>query len=112
MNSKIKGIVYLFSISMLCAMLLVSLSTPCKAQSTGEIRKPTGSPTEFWDKFLWTELSPAEQAAWKKLGWNETNWESPESVPISAAKQWKQLSDDERSAALSLGYNENSWNKE
>ncbi|WP_200284036.1 hypothetical protein [Rhabdochromatium marinum] len=74
------------------------------------IRAPQRNIEDFWNSFEWSELTTAEQAAWAKLEWDQTNWDGQAPPPASETKQWNELTPDEQAAATQLGYNEISWN--
>jgi hypothetical protein len=73
-----------------------------------EVRQPEtgGELEEFWDSFDWAELTPAEQALWGILGWDEASWQGEAEEPASEDKDWAELSDAERAAAEQLGYDQ------
>jgi len=77
-----------------------------------EIREPEGNIEDFWNAQEWTALTPAEQALWGKLGWNQASWNEEIEAPDSENKDWAELSDEERSVASQLGYTEVLWNEE
>ena len=66
----------------------------------------------FWEEAGWSDLTPAEQALWMKLGWNEASWEGDAKQPASEDKYWNQLSAEEQAAATALGYTKATWDEE
>jgi hypothetical protein len=66
----------------------------------------------FWEEVGWADMTPAEQALWKKLGWDEASWEGDAKQPASEDKYWKQLSAEEQAAATTLGYTKATWDEE
>ena len=66
----------------------------------------------FWEEVGWTDMTPAEQALWKKLGWDEASWEGDAKQPASEDKYWNQLSSEEKAAATTLGYTKETWDAE
>ena len=66
----------------------------------------------FWEEVSWVDMTPAEQALWMKLGWNEASWEEEAKQPASEDKYWNQLSEEEQAAATALGYTKESWDEE
>ena len=93
------------------ATLLVigSLGT---AQAVDGIR--TQSNTCNWENYSWNELTPGEQRAWSRLGWNSKEWESDDdaATPASATKDWDELDNGERTAAWQLGYTQWTWDRD
>ena len=67
---------------------------------------------DFWEEVGWSDMTPAEQWLWQKLGWTEASWNEEEKPPASEDKYWKQLTDVERYAAERLGYTKKSWDEE
>ncbi len=67
---------------------------------------------DFWEEVGWSDMTPAEQWLWQKLGWTEASWNEEEKPPASEDKYWKQLTDEERYAAERLGYTKASWDAE
>jgi hypothetical protein len=66
----------------------------------------------FWEEVGWSDMTPAEQALWMKLGWNADSWEGEAKQPASEDKYWKQLSAEEQAAATALGYTKATWDAE
>lgn len=65
----------------------------------------------FWEEAGWADLTMAEQALWKVLGWDEASWEGEAKKPPSEDLYWNQLSEAERMAATKLGYTKASWDE-
>ena len=111
--SKLSDVVCLSTILLIGMGLLLSCGTapaPDK-QDTPEVRQPVegGDLEAFWDGFDWTDLTPAEQALWGLLGWDEASWQGEADEPASESKAWSELTNEERSAAEQLGYDETYW---
>ena len=110
--SKLSGVMYLSTILLIGMGLLLGCATPSTVDEhdTSEVRQPEeGEALEsFWDAFDWTDLTPAEQALWRVLGWDEASWQGAYE-PASESKDWSELTDEERSAAEQLGYDETYW---
>jgi hypothetical protein len=69
----------------------------------------TSSPSVCaWSERDWSDMTPAQQALWVRLGWNRARWDG-DKPPASDAKDWSQLTADERSAASQLGYGPRNW---
>jgi hypothetical protein len=83
------------------------LSTP--AFAANGIRSVTN--LCFWEDLSWDELRPAEQKAWRKLGWTAEMWESEaeNAIPPSEYKDWDELNQVEQRALLDLGYTAKTW---
>jgi hypothetical protein len=80
-----------------------------EAPAPDVIRKPE-SPC-FWQTVRWDDMSEAEQALWRILGWSPENWESTDEsdYPESELKTFKGLAPAERDAVEALGYREETW---
>jgi hypothetical protein len=65
----------------------------------------------FWEDLSWDELQPAEQKAWRKLGWTAKMWETEadNAFPPSENKDWDELSPVEQRALIDLGYTAKTW---
>ena len=111
--SKLSGVMYLSTILLIGMGLLLGCGTPSSPdeQDMSEVRHPVESEDleAFWDEFDWTDLTPAEQALWGVLGWDEASWQGEADEPASESKDWSELTDEERSAAGKLGYDETYW---
>ena len=111
--SKLSGVMYLSTILLIGMGLLLGCATPSTLDEhdTPEVRQPDeGEALEsFWDAFDWTDLTPAEQALWGVLGWDEASWQGEAAEPTSESKDWSELTYEERSAAEQLGYNQPYW---
>jgi len=57
---------------------------------------------------MWGDLTPAERAAAKQLGFDEASWDGEE-TPAASEMQWAELSDRMRKAARVLGYAQEEW---
>ncbi len=66
----------------------------------------------FWEEVDWSDMTPAEQALWMKLGWDADSWAGEAKQPASEDKYWKQLSPEEQAAATALGYTKATWDEE
>ncbi|WP_461482376.1 hypothetical protein [Porticoccus sp.] len=80
---------------------------PCDPNSV--IRHPGPLPEAYWNGFDWSELTGAEQSAWKRLGWDEDSWAGDTPAPDTSTTPWEELTDDQRDAAADLGYAQESW---
>ncbi len=115
--SKLSVILYVGMILLMVIGLLLGCTTqpagPSGQQETSAVRQPQGDEDleAFWDKFDWTDLTPAEQALWQSLGWDEARWQGRADEPASESKRWSELTTEERSAAEQLGYDEQFWNE-
>ena len=111
--SKLSGVMYLSKILLIGMGLLLGCGIPSAPdeQDTSEVRQPVQDEDleAFWDEFDWTDLTPAEQALWGVLGWDEASWQGEADEPVSESKDWSELTDEERSAAEQLGYDETYW---
>jgi hypothetical protein len=111
--SKLASVMYLSTILLIGMGLLLGCGTASAPdeQDASEIRRPAeGEDLEaFWDEFDWTDLTPAEQALWRLLGWDEASWQGEADEPASESKDWSELTNEERSAAEQLGYDETYW---
>lgn len=111
--SKLSGVMYLSTILLIGMGLLLGcgIASAPDEQVTSEVRQPVeGDNLEaFWDEFDWTDLTPAEQALWGLLGWDEASWQGETDEPASESKDWSELTNEERSAAEQLGYDETYW---
>ena len=67
------------------------------------------NPETFWEKFYWSDLTPAEQELWGKLGWDKDSWDEKAPPPRTEDMGWSELSPVERNAAKQLGYNSFYW---
>jgi hypothetical protein len=62
-----------------------------------------------WDDYDWEELSRSQEANWRALGWNPSNWEGDSAEPETEEKIWNALTSKEQKAARALGYTKSSW---
>ncbi len=111
--SKLSFLIYLSTMLLLPAMLLLGCaSPPASTQSstaTANVRQPEGNPEAFWNKLSWSDLTPAEQELWGKLGWSKDNWTRTAPPPPTEDMDWNELSSEERKAAGQLGYDRFYW---
>ena len=111
--SKLSFLIYISTMLLLFAVLLFGCaSPPSETQSspaTADVRQPKGNPETFWNKFNWSNLTPAEQELWRKLGWNEDSWTGKAPPPATEEMDWSELSSEERKAAGQLGYDRFYW---
>ena len=93
------------------SQLCLEMGRPDSLPDESEVRQPAeGEDLEaFWDEFDWTDLTPAEQALWGLLGWDEASWQGEADEPASESKAWSELTNEQRSAAEQLGYDETYW---
>jgi hypothetical protein len=66
--------------------------------------QPKGNPESFWNKLNWSDLAPAEQELWGKLGWDKDSRDGKAPVPPSEKTVWGELNTQQRKAAEQLGY--------
>lgn len=64
-----------------------------------------------YQKPLWSDLTPLEQGAATRLGYNQHLWENG-LTPSACACPWSQLAPVERRAACLLGYCDELWDME
>ena len=110
--SKLSFLIYPSTVLLLVAMLLFGCASPSATQSptaTENVRQPRGNPESFWNKFYWSDLTPAEQELWGKLGWDKDSWDGKALSPSSENMDWSELTSEERNAAKQLGYNRVYW---
>ena len=112
--SRLSSLIYLSTMLFLAAMLLFGCASPPSATqsppATANVRQPTGNPEVFWNKFSWSNLTPAEQELWGKLGWNKDSWDGKALAPSTEDTEWGELTSEERTAAEQLGYSPFYWN--
>ena len=98
---------------MVLLMVLVSAALLAACATSGKLDPNTVRTDDLslWDEAGWSELTPAEQALWKILGWDEASWEGEAAQPASEDKYWFGLSEEERAAAEKLGYTKESWDE-
>jgi len=65
-------------------------------------------PTDGYDDYDWTELSPNVQNAAVTLGWNQRSWDMDTGNELYM-NQWEELSNEHKTAATLLGYNKENW---
>jgi hypothetical protein len=106
-------LVYLSTMLLLVAMLLFGCASPPSATqsspATANVRQPEGNPEAFWNKFSWSDLTPAEQELWGKLGWGKDSWAGTAPPPLTEDTEWSELSSEERKSATQLGYDRFYW---
>ena len=111
---KLSFLIYLSTTLLLVAMLFFGCASPPSANqsspATANVRQPEGNPEAFWNKFSWTDLTPAEQELWGKLGWDKDSWDGKALPPHTEDMDWGELSSEERTAAEQLGYDRFYWN--
>lgn len=56
----------------------------------------------------WDELTPKQQEAASKLGYNQKIWDDDDE-PKLAGLEWSELTGDQQRAAAALGYSEETW---
>ncbi|MFC1882403.1 hypothetical protein ACFL2S_13030 [Thermodesulfobacteriota bacterium] len=112
-KSKLSFLIYLSTMLLLVSLLLFGCdSTPSATQSspaTANVRQPKGNPEAFWNKFNWSDLTPAEQDLWGKLGWGKDSWAGKAPPPLTENMDWSELTSKERKAAEQLGYSRFYW---
>ena len=59
----------------------------------------------------WSDLTEAQRAAAKVLGYKQRSWDKDKRVAADS-KYWHQLTEDQRQAAMVLGYVQGSWDVE
>lgn len=80
-------------------------SEPTEGDST---EAPTSEVSGLLRDEVWADLPPDVQAAAKKFGFTQDNWDNDIPV-IGLVSDWDELSPDMKAAALILGYDEDSW---
>ena len=112
-KSKLAILIYLSTMLLLVSMLLFGCdSTPSVTQSSpaiANVRQPTGNPETFWRKLNWSDLTPAEQNLWGKLGWGKDSWAGKAPPPPTEDLEWGELGSKKRKAAEQLGYSRFYW---
>ena len=108
MRTKTSKFFLLFCLSTMLLVGAMLLSGCTKTIDPSTVRSDN---LELWEEIGWADMTPAEQALWKKLGWDEDSWEGEAKKPPSEDKYWRQLTDEERSAAEQLGYTKESWDE-
>jgi hypothetical protein len=108
---KMKSRVAVLMIALMSVALLFGCATSGKDEGKLDPNLVRSDNLKLWDEAGWTDLTPAEQALWKDLGWDEASWEGEAKKPPSEDMYWKQLTDKERMAAEKLGYTKETWDE-
>ncbi len=103
MNSRI--------VVLMIALMSVALLFGCATSGKMDPNMVRSDDLSLWDDAGWADLTPAEQALWMVLGWDEDSWEGEAKQPPSEDLYWIQLSDKERMAAEKLGYTKETWDE-
>jgi hypothetical protein len=67
----------------------------------------------IWEMYEWQYMPPQFRAHWEVLGYNERNWEQPNTAgtppPRTETLRWQQLSPLQQASASAVGYSEEMW---
>lgn len=98
-------------IVLMIALMSVALLFGCATSGKLDPNSVRTDDLNLWEEAGWADLTMAEQALWKELGWDKDSWEGEAKKPPSEDLYWNQLSDKERMAAEKLGYSKESWDE-
>ena len=66
-----------------------------------------------WEMLEWQYIPPQFRAHWEVLGYNQWNWEQPNTAgtppPPTEGLRWQQLSPLQQASASAVGYSEEMW---
>jgi hypothetical protein len=96
---------------LMIALMSVALLFGCATSGKMDPSMVRTDDLNLWEEAGWAELTPAEQALWMVLGWDEASWEGEAKKPPSEDLYWNQLSEEERMAATKLGYTKATWDE-
>ena len=96
---------------LMIALMSVALLFGCATSGKMDPNMVRTDDLNLWDEAGWADLTPAEQALWMVLGWDEASWEGEAKKPPSEDLYWNQLSEEERMAATKLGYTKETWDE-